>query len=95
MDTDGGETQAEEEAVSREGERRLRPELASLPVRLHLSLGDIDLPAETVANLPDHHVLPLGSTDHPVRIEANGRFLAWGALVECNGQLGVRILPTA
>lgn len=77
---------------SKAGEQNEAPDLAQLPVRLHVVLGQVDLSLADISRMMGGTVLELdkGKSD-PVYLAVNGRILGSGELVEVDGKLGVRI----
>jgi type III secretion system YscQ/HrcQ family protein len=70
----------------------LKPDLTTLPVRLHVVLGQVELSLAELNSLACNSILDLGrAKDDPVQLAANGRIIGSGTLVEIDGMLGVQI----
>ena len=69
------------------------PDLRTLPVRLHVVVGEKELTLAEMENLVPNTILELGTGKaDPVRLVVNGKTMGEGELVEVEGKLGVRIL---
>ena len=69
------------------------PDLRTLPVRLHVVIGEKELTLAEMENLVPNTILELGTGKaDPVRLVVNGKTMGEGELVEVEGKLGVRIL---
>jgi flagellar motor switch/type III secretory pathway protein FliN/pSer/pThr/pTyr-binding forkhead associated (FHA) protein len=84
------ESKTEIEAITSTG---TAPDLASLPVRMHVIIGEKEMTLAEANLLVSGTILELDrmKTD-PVRIALNGKISGIGELVEVDGRLGVRIL---
>jgi type III secretion system YscQ/HrcQ family protein len=73
-------------------EAGLKPDLTTLPVRLHVVLGQVELSLAELNSLACNSILDLGrAKDDLVQLAANGRIIGSGALVDIDGMLGVEI----
>ena len=70
-----------------------KPDLAALPLRVHVVLGEKEFTLAEVQSLSPGTIVELeaGKSD-PVRLMVNGRILGDGELVEVEGKLAVRVL---
>jgi type III secretion system YscQ/HrcQ family protein len=69
------------------------PDLGTLPLRLHVVVGEKELTLAEANGLAPNTILELGAgKSDPVRLAINGRIVGQGELVEVDGKLGVRIL---
>jgi type III secretion system YscQ/HrcQ family protein len=68
-------------------------ELASLPVRVHVVLSQIELSLRDLEGLTDGSIIQLEEEQHSgvVQLVANGKVLGAGELVEIDDRLGVQI----
>jgi type III secretion system YscQ/HrcQ family protein len=70
-----------------------RPAIETLPLRLHVMLGEKEFTLADVAALSPGTILELEATKaDPVRLMVNGKILGEGELVEVEGNLAVRVL---
>ncbi len=68
------------------GERRFRPSLAGIPVRVWAELGRAQMPGAQVVGLPPGAVVDLDrAADDPIDLYVNGRRFATGRLVVVDG----------
>ena len=76
-----------------EVETAAKVELASLPVRIHVVLSQIELSLRDLEGLTDGSIIQLDEEQHSgvVQLVANGRVLGAGELVEIDDRLGVQI----
>jgi flagellar motor switch protein FliN/FliY len=65
--------------------------LAELPIEVRVELGSVTLPAVEWAQLQPGDVIPVGPSNNPVRLRANGKVIAEGELVRVDDALGVRV----
>ena len=69
-----------------------KPDLTSLPVRLHVILGEIELSLADLHALTRNSILELDwAKEDPVQLAANGKVIGTGSLVEIEGKIGVEI----
>lgn len=70
-----------------------KPDIESLPLRLHVIVGEKEFTLAEVQLLGPGTIIELdgGKTD-PVRLMVNGKILGEGELVEIDGSLGVKVL---
>jgi len=70
-----------------------KPDIESLPLRLHVIIGEKEFTLAEVQSLGPGTIVELdgGRTD-PVRLMVNGKILGEGELVEIEGSLGVKVL---
>lgn len=70
-----------------------KPDLETLPLRLHVIVGEKDFTLSEVQSLSPGAIVELdaGRLD-PVRLMVNGKVLGEGELVEIEGNLGVKVL---
>ncbi len=70
-----------------------KPDLATLPLRLHVVVGEKEFTLAEIESLNSGAIVELESakTD-PVRLMVNGKILGEGELVEVEGALAVRVL---
>ena len=82
---DSVETEKKDEPVP-------KPDLDSLPVRVHVVLSDVELSLGELDGLVEGSILELDcSKGDPVRLVVNGKPLGVGELIEIEGKLGVQI----
>jgi len=76
-----------------EVETAAKAELASLPVRVHVVLSQIELSLRDLEDLTDGSIIQLEEEQHSgvVQLVANGKVLGAGELVEIDDRLGVQI----
>jgi flagellar motor switch/type III secretory pathway protein FliN len=81
------------EAGSEPAAAASKPNLATLPLRVHVVLGEKEFTLEEVTSLSPGTIIELeaGKSD-PVRLMVNGRILGDGELVDVDGKLAVRVL---
>ena len=74
-------------------ETTAKVELASLPVRVHVVLSQIELSLQDLEGLTDGSIIQLDEEQPSgvVQLVANGRVLGAGELVEIDERLGVQI----
>ena len=73
--------------------RATRLDVADLPVRLDVVVGEKEFTLREIQNLAEGSVLDLNPAKQPrVRVKLNGRVAGDGELLEINGRLGVRIV---
>ena len=79
--------------LQEEVETGAKAELASLPVRVHVVLSQIELSLRDLEGLTDGSIIQLDEEQHSgvVQLVANGRVLGAGELVEIDDRLGVQI----
>jgi flagellar motor switch/type III secretory pathway protein FliN/pSer/pThr/pTyr-binding forkhead associated (FHA) protein len=69
-----------------------KPDLDSLPVRIHVVLSDVEMILSELDGLVEGSILELNrSKGDPVRLVVNGKPLGVGELIEIEGKLGVQI----
>jgi len=69
-----------------------RPDLTSLPVRLHIILAQVELSLAELTALTRGSIIELNWVkEDPVQLAANGKVIGSGSLVEIEGKLGVEI----
>jgi type III secretion system YscQ/HrcQ family protein len=67
-------------------------DVGSLPIRMHVVLGQTELSLADLNGLAAGSIIELGrSKNDPVYLAANGKLIGDGELVEVEGKLGVRI----
>lgn len=70
-----------------------KPDIETLPLRLHVILGEKEFTLAEVQSLGPGTIIELDSTkSDPVRLMVNGKILGEGELVEVEGNLGVKVL---
>jgi flagellar motor switch/type III secretory pathway protein FliN len=70
-----------------------KPDIAALPLRVHVVLGERDFTLAEIQSLRPGAIVELGvSGSDPVRLMVNGRILGDGELVDVEGKLAVRVL---
>ncbi len=70
-----------------------RPDVESLPLQLHVVVGEREFTLAEIQSLSPGTVVELGTDrSDPVRLMINGKILGEGELVEVEGKLGVRVL---
>ncbi|MBI1789158.1 MAG: FliM/FliN family flagellar motor switch protein [Acidobacteria bacterium] len=68
-------------------------DLAKLPLRLHVVVGELEMTLGQAQQLTAGTVLQLDQgKDEPVGLAINGKLAGHGQLVEIDGKLGVKIL---
>jgi|GEM_PF-2067408 type III secretion system YscQ/HrcQ family protein len=79
--------------LQEEVETAAKAELASLPVRVHVVLSQIELSLRDLEDLTDGSIIQLEEEQHSgvVQLVANGKVLGAGELVEIDDRLGVQI----
>jgi flagellar motor switch/type III secretory pathway protein FliN len=83
---------AESRETEKKGELAPKPDIDSLPVRVHIVLSDVELSLGELDGLVDGSILELNcSKGDPVRLVVNGKPLGVGELIEVEGKLGVQI----
>jgi type III secretion system YscQ/HrcQ family protein len=76
--------------VSEDG---VKPDLGSLPLRLHVIVGEKEFTLAQIQSLVPGTILELESLkSDPVRLMVNGKVLGEGELVEVEGKLAVKVL---
>ena len=70
-----------------------RPNLAGLPLRVHVVVGEREFTLAEVQSLSPGTIIDLeAAKSDPVRLMVNGKILGEGELVEVEGRLAVRVL---
>jgi type III secretion protein Q len=70
-----------------------KPEIESLPLRLHVIVGEKEFTLAEIQSLGPGSIVELDATrGDPVRLMINGKILGEGELVDIEGQLGVKVL---
>ena len=70
-----------------------KPDIAALPLRVHVVLGEREFTLAEIQSLSPGAIVELGvSGSDPVRLMVNGRILGDGELVDVEGKLAVRVL---
>jgi type III secretion protein Q len=70
-----------------------KPDIESLPVRLHVILGEKEFTLAEIQSLNPGTIIELGGAKaDPVRLMINGKILGEGELVDVEGNLAVRVL---
>ncbi|MGC2194489.1 MAG: FliM/FliN family flagellar motor switch protein [Terriglobales bacterium] len=80
--------------MGREGTASVsKPDIETLPLRLHVIVGEKEFTLAEVQSLGPGTIVELDSTkSDPVRLMVNGKILGEGELVEVEGNLGVKVL---
>lgn len=80
--------------IGREGTAAVsKPDIESLPLRLHVIVGEKEFTLAEVQTLGPGTIVELDATrSDPVRLMVNGKILGEGELVEIEGNLGVKVL---
>jgi type III secretion system YscQ/HrcQ family protein len=93
ISTDQEQSEVAADATPEEVTANVTPDLDSLPVKVHVILGQLEISLAELANLTAGTILELkrGKTD-PVKLAVNGKVAGEGKLVEIEGKLGVRIV---
>ncbi len=82
----------ESEAAVPEQKDFQKPNLATLPVRVHIVLSQLEMGLAELNKLRPGSILELDrQKSEPVQLAVNGKILGAGELVEIEGRLGVRI----
>lgn len=81
-----------EEIGTGKAEAIAKPDLSTLPVRLHIVLGQLELSLAELDALAPGSIVELDrGKSEPVQLAINGKVAGQGELVEVEGKLGVRI----
>lgn len=81
------------EAVEAAESTATKPDLASLPVRLHVIVGEKEFTAAEISSLRPGTIVEFHHEKvDPVRLMVNGKILGEGELVEVDGKLAVKVL---
>jgi flagellar motor switch/type III secretory pathway protein FliN len=87
------ERSAEVEAVEGTEATAATPDLATLPVRLHVIVGQKEFTAAEIGCLTPGTIVELhAEKSDPVRLMVNGKILGEGELVEVDGKMAVKVL---
>jgi flagellar motor switch protein FliN len=93
LDPHFGATSASPQNSDSERAFSLPKAIADLLLQLHVTLGRTTLPLDSVLKLNVGSVIELGRAPNaPVDVVVNGRIIASGQVVACNGNYGVRIV---
>ena len=69
-----------------------KPDLTTLPVRLHVVLGQLEMSLAELNTIVPGTIVELNrEKSEPVQIAINGKIAGRGDLIEVEGKLGVRI----
>jgi|AmaraimetFIIA100_FD_contig_41_24247690_length_586_multi_5_in_0_out_0_1 type III secretion system YscQ/HrcQ family protein len=69
-----------------------KPDLTTLPVRLHVVLGQLEMSLAELNTIVPGSIVELNrEKSEPVQIAINGKIAGRGDLIEVEGKLGVRI----